>query len=302
MLGRFFIFIKENDKISFVENRSLYYRHRIEIALNKIPPLLPKEDGFYIILLSDRCESINLGEYISKNNWDKYFKKFKIGVSTKIEGDSDNIIPIIPIYLLNESDLYLSKYDIWQKYTIFIEWKNKINDLIYMGGPNSNFRKKVISDLKNLNFKNLLLIKQGLDKLIPFEYHLKYKFILDLASDHQYVYDHSWFIFRKFLTKGLIFHIEPPKKIYTYYRNNFVDRQDWVVCSDIEDFISKYNYYLNNQDEAKQIAINGFNKIFNILNQIPSKYSSSLKECKNDLSLLENLKPLLPNRTIIEIN
>lgn len=247
--------------------------------------IIPDGDGFYLIAISERIKYTNF-EYDISNADFKILEEndIKIGVSTKLENDSKNIITIPNYFLL------MDRYEDFDKTSIEYNWDNKINDLIYMGSLNCEFRKNIINNLRadglNQLFtreNNLTLSSNGTYSISHINEHSKYKFILDLPTDHEFNYDYSWTIFKKFYFKSLVFHIELPEKHYTYFNENFENGKDWIICKDVNDFKIKYNYYINHQSEAKEIAENGYNKMVSIHQNIHNEYKKYLEKCKNNI-------------------
>jgi hypothetical protein len=262
-----------------------YTCNKLIRIFNSNKSIIPDEDGFYLIVISERIKYINF-EYDIPNADFKILEEndIKIGVPTKLENDSKNIITIPNYFLLMDT------YENFDKSFIEYNWDIKINDLIYMGSLNCEFRKNIINNLRadglNQLFtrdNNLSLSSNGNHSISHFNEHSKYKFILDLPTDHEFNYDYSWTLFKKFYFKSLVFHIELPEKHYTYFNENFENGKDWIICKDVNDFKIKYNYYINHQSEAKEIAENGYNKMISIHQNIHNEYRKYLEKCKNKI-------------------
>lgn len=283
---------KQNKKINFIYK--IDYKKDwwgqptlkfVEYIINN-PDIIPDE-GFYLIKTSERIKSINFSDWLDTEIFNILeTNNIKIGVSTRRNEDSCNIITIPNYFILIDSEKY-HNYQITQNYN----WDTKKNKLIYMGTVNSEFRKNITDNLKNKNFSDFFLRNNNNISTIEYEMneHGKYKFILDLPTDHKYNYDYSWTIWKKFYFKSLIFHILLPDSHHNYLYDFLKDGQDWILCKDGQDLEEKYNYYNTHLEEAKIIAENGFNKMLSIVKNYKTIYKNYLKKCKNDLNLLKLL-------------
>lgn len=284
---RIIFFIKKDGKIYHTSSKDKenwwYYTSKkfIQYIYNN-QYLLPK-DGFYLILGSERTKFTDLSDFIP-NNLFKILKKnnIKIGVSTKIEGDKDNILVIPNYFIFLDSEEYLQNLKLSDN-----NWDLKTNNLIYMGTLNSDFRKNILDSLKQYKFAKLFLRDDRNIDNVQYTEHLKYKFILDLPTDHEYNYDYSWSLWKKFLFKSLIFHVELPIKNSNYFFNILKDGEDWIICKNINDLIDKYFYFCEHQEKAKKIAENGYNKMLYIIKNYKDEYVKYMLKCKNDLNLLK---------------
>jgi len=291
LLERILFLKKENNKLYFInKNNDKDWWSKTSPRLVKYildnPSVMPDEDGFYLILTSERIGSIDLKDWISdetfnilKNN------NIKIGVSTSLEKDSCNIICIPNYFILIDGKKYHDYF--LSKSKINHNWEFKSNDLIYMGTLNCNFRINAINLLKENGFKKLFTRQNTNINNISYDEHINYKFILDLPTEHQYNYDYSWAIWKKFYFKSVVFHLSLPQKHHTFFYDHFKDGEHWIICKNVNDIIEKYNYYLNNQLEAKRIAENGYNKIISIVNNYDNEYKKYLQKCRNNLHHLK---------------
>lgn len=291
LLERILFIKKENNKIYFINknnNKDWWSKtspRLIKYILNN-PNIIPDEDGFYLILTSERIRSIDLNDWIIDETFNILkSNNIKIGVSTKLEKDSDNIISIPNYFTLIDGKKYHNYF--LSKNNINHNWESKSNELIYMGTLNSDFRINAINFLKENGFKKLFTRKTPNIDNISFDEHINYKFILDLPTDHKYNFDYSWSIWKKFYFKSVIFHLSLQQNHNIYLYDHLRDGEHWVICKNLNDILEKYNYYVNHQDEANEIAQNGYNKIISIVNNYDNEYKKYLEKCRNNL---DNLK------------
>lgn len=291
LLERILFLKKENNKIYFInKNNNKDWWSKTSPKLVKYildhPSIIPDEDGFYLILTSERIASIDLSDWITNETFNILKNNnIKIGVSTKLEQDSDNIISIPNYLMLIDCKKYHNYFS--SKNNINHDWQYKSNDMIYMGTLNSDFRINAINTLRENGFKKLFARQNPSINNISYDAHMNYKFILDLPTEHKYNFDYSWNIWKKFYFKSVVFHLSLPQNHHIYFYDHLLDGKDWVICKNLNDIIEKYDYYLNHQDEAKKIAQNGYNKIISIVNNYDSEYKKYLQKCRNSL---DNLK------------
>lgn len=288
LLGdRILIIKKQESKITIIDNTQeskFWWKYKTFdfIQYIKKNPDLIQEDGIYILYTSERTKGINLIDSIPNQIFETLrIYDIKIGLSTKRDGDSNNIISI-PNYFI-----FINEFE-KNELTSFTTWDLKLNKLLYMGTINSDFRERITDVLKNQTFSHFYLRRNN-NIYIEFNEHDKYKFILDLPTDHEYNYDYSWSIWKKFYFKSVIFHIKLSENHHNYLYDFLKDGEDWVLCKDAKDLIDKYNYYNNNQKIAQNLAENGNRKMLSIVKNYKEIYKEYLKKCKNELNIFNIL-------------
>lgn len=289
LLGdRILIIKKQESKITIIDNTQeskFWWKYKTFDFIRYIKKNLDliQEDGIYIIYTSERTKGINLIDSIPNQIFEILrIYDIKIGLSTKRDGDSNNIISI-PNYFI-----FINEFE-KNELTSFTTWDLKLNKLLYMGTINSDFRERITDVLKNQTFSHFYLRRNNNISNVEFNEHDKYKFILDLPTDHQYNYDYSWSIWKKFFFKSLVFHIKLSESHHNYLYDFLKDGEDWVLCNDAKDLIDKYNYYNNNQKIAQNLAENGNRKMLSIVKNYKEIYKEYLKKCKNELDIFNIL-------------
>ena len=208
--------------------------------------------------------------------------------------------------------------------TIFEKWIKRSEKVFYRGSLNSNYRKSygILHDDLNFDFKHVSTLNAdiGFPNFIisetynscSREYKSNFKYQLHLNGHEDCAYS-SAFRFALACCSLVFYATEKPYKEWWMNEKIFKNYKHYIKVSSPQELIKKYEYFLQNNLESFNIALNGFNFVLKYLKKehiryyyyrILCEYSKNIKykiELHPSAKLITSYKKYDENnKTIIE--